>query len=99
MFENIFKKSEIFLVKRVDLKKLFVKVKNFFGEREYTKSYNLTKKFILMKLILFNFITFLVIFFFFIFLNILLNTIEFRKKLYYNFNPMLFLCKERWVSG
>jgi len=49
--------------KRNFIETTFAKIKNSFGDREYTKSYNLAKKFILMKLLLLNFATLLAVLF------------------------------------
>jgi hypothetical protein len=74
--KEYYEKYNTLYKKRNLIENTFAKIKLSFGDKENTKSPNLAKKFILMKLLLLNFATFLAlfIFLFFIFQTLSIST-------------------------
>jgi len=66
--KEYYEKYNTLYKKRNLIENTFAKIKLSFGDKENTKSPNLAKKFILMKLLLLNFATFLALFIFLFFI-------------------------------
>ncbi len=88
-YKSIYKKRNL-------IENTFAKIKISFSDKENTKNFNLAKKFILMKILLLNFATFLAIIFimFFIFQTVSPKSLDKQKIFLYNFNPRAMGCRQ-----